>query len=503
MSNTSTGNRSSDDSDGDVFNDIGNCLKMMHELKFFLATAPVNWQKHQIIRRYYLNGTHGFVSCVFWNNLFYITGTDIVKTCLYKMECFGRKVINLKKFEEGVFSDLRNLKCGVDAILEQPKSDFLKLLFKNLCLKTKKKQKVFFWFNVPHDKLFMDALERDLKRERANHTPTTLPVAEPALSFNFNFDKDEPLESHFTNFFNNLDKSLRVPKVQALQQTITSESTEKDSQQNTDDEESDIEDFPLDYFPVSVEYPTQELQVDPIEMNNPQVVIASDRKPELSTRITPHVLTNREYYEMKGYDPVASLNSSSSLHEMAEPSYTQRTFFNPQQSQQLAYNSEDMIMPSTSVHEYFMQPEEFPPYPFPPSSAIPVNMIETDPNVQLPLNWSYYPPQTIQRPPTATSATIRPFTPGFFTAFTPTAPFGAPLLSPWADSSPQYMRSTTSKTFKHRKNGNKVSKPQHVNARSNSLTQKLKQNTTRQDNDESIDATNDAKESFNKIMSSR
>jgi transcription factor STE12 len=30
----------------------------------------------------------------------------------------------LKKFEEGVFSDLRNLKPGVDASLEEPKASF-------------------------------------------------------------------------------------------------------------------------------------------------------------------------------------------------------------------------------------------------------------------------------------------------------------------------------------------------------------------------------------------
>lgn len=46
-----------------------------------------------------------------------------------------------------------------------------------------KKQKVFFWFSVAHDKLFADALERDLKRESLNQPSTTKPVNEPALSF--------------------------------------------------------------------------------------------------------------------------------------------------------------------------------------------------------------------------------------------------------------------------------------------------------------------------------
>ncbi|AET41304.1 homeodomain family transcription factor STE12 Ecym_8007 [Eremothecium cymbalariae DBVPG len=160
-------------------------LRLIEDLKFFLATAPANWQENQVIRRYYLNNDEGFVSCVFWNNLYYITGTDIVRCCVYRMQKFGREVVERKKFEEGIFSDLRNLKCGADATLEMPKSEFLSFLYKNLCLKTQKKQKVFFWFSVPHDKLFADALERDLRREASGQPSTTRAVTEPALTFTY------------------------------------------------------------------------------------------------------------------------------------------------------------------------------------------------------------------------------------------------------------------------------------------------------------------------------
>ena len=101
----------------------------------------------------------------------------------YRFFAFGRPVTNTKKFEEGIFSDLRNLKPGTDASLEEPKSEFLDLLYKNNCIRTQKKQKVFYWFSVPHDRLFLDALERDLKREKMNQEPTTRATAEPALSF--------------------------------------------------------------------------------------------------------------------------------------------------------------------------------------------------------------------------------------------------------------------------------------------------------------------------------
>ena len=119
------------------------------------------------------------------NNLFHISGTDIVRCLSFRFQAFGRPVKNSKKFEEGIFSDLRNLKSGTDASLEEPKSPFLDFLYKNNCIRTQKKQKVFYWYSVPHDRLFLDALERDLKREKMGQEATTVAVAEPALSFEF------------------------------------------------------------------------------------------------------------------------------------------------------------------------------------------------------------------------------------------------------------------------------------------------------------------------------
>lgn len=119
------------------------------------------------------------------NNLFHISGTDIVRCLSFRFQAFGRPVKNSKKFEEGIFSDLRNLKAGTDASLEEPKSPFLDFLYKNNCIRTQKKQKVFYWYSVPHDRLFLDALERDLKREKMGQEATTVAVAEPALSFEY------------------------------------------------------------------------------------------------------------------------------------------------------------------------------------------------------------------------------------------------------------------------------------------------------------------------------
>ncbi|EMC97010.1 hypothetical protein BAUCODRAFT_130293 [Baudoinia panamericana UAMH 10762] len=159
-------------------------LQQVDNLKYFLISAPVDWSQDQYIRRFLLP-TGEYVSCVLWSNLFHISGTDIVRCLSFRFQAFGRPVKNSKKFEEGIFSDLRNLKSGTDASLEEPKSPFLDFLYKNNCIRTQKKQKVFYWYSVPHDRLFLDALERDLKREKMGQEPTTVAVSEPALSFEF------------------------------------------------------------------------------------------------------------------------------------------------------------------------------------------------------------------------------------------------------------------------------------------------------------------------------
>src|SRR3569833_1326409 len=164
-------------------------------VKYFLISAPVDWQPDLYIRRFLLP-TGEYVSCVLWNNLFHISGTDIVRCLSFRFQAFGRPVKNSKKFEEGSFSDQRNLKSGTDASLEEPKSHFLDFLYKNYCIRAQKKQKVFYWYSVPHDRLFLDALERDLKREKMGQEATTIAVSEPALSFQY--DSSQSLYEQLT-----------------------------------------------------------------------------------------------------------------------------------------------------------------------------------------------------------------------------------------------------------------------------------------------------------------
>ncbi|XPS99199.1 Transcription factor mst12 [Ascochyta lentis] len=187
-------------------------LQQVDNLKYFLISAPVDWQPDQYIRRFLLP-TGEYVSCVLWNNLFHISGTDIVRCLSFRFQAFGRPVKNSKKFEEGIFSDLRNLKSGTDASLEEPKSAFLDFLYKNNCIRTQKKQKVFYWYSVPHDRLFLDALERDLKREKMGQEATTMAVSEPALSFEFDSSQSlfeqltKAQQANSSSFNNNVQPS--------------------------------------------------------------------------------------------------------------------------------------------------------------------------------------------------------------------------------------------------------------------------------------------------------
>lgn len=163
---------------------LTNILNELVQLKYFLLTGPAQLRTQDGIHRHTLPNKEQ-ISCVVWKNVYFITGTDIVRCLSFRFEAFGREISNRKKFEEGIFSDLRNLKCDNDAVLEQPKSEFLDFLYRNSCVRTQKKQKIFYWFSVNHDRLFQDALERDLKKELTKKKSSTTPVRDPAISFQY------------------------------------------------------------------------------------------------------------------------------------------------------------------------------------------------------------------------------------------------------------------------------------------------------------------------------
>ena len=129
-------------------------------LEHFLQTASQD-PKSQL--KQFVLPNNEVISCVWWDGYPFITGTDIVKILYFRVQETGKQIGDAKKFEEGIFSDLRSLKVGHHAVLEEAKSEFLQLLHQNGCVRTQKKQKVFFWDAVDHGKLFVDALERLLR----------------------------------------------------------------------------------------------------------------------------------------------------------------------------------------------------------------------------------------------------------------------------------------------------------------------------------------------------
>lgn len=110
-------------------------MSASNALSWFLATAPSylpnvvrdpttqdEWARDtQLCPAFHRlrlpTGEH--VSCILWAGLHYITGTDIVRILSFRFSMLGRTIQNSKKFEEGVFSDLRHLRPGSGAILEE------------------------------------------------------------------------------------------------------------------------------------------------------------------------------------------------------------------------------------------------------------------------------------------------------------------------------------------------------------------------------------------------
>lgn len=139
-------------------------MESLEKLSHFLQQAPYSATEDRQIVQFSL-GNNDRVSCVKWAGNHFITGTDIVKILVWRFQLMGRQIISTKKFEEGIFSDLRSLKAPQDASLEAPRSDFLDFLHRNGCVRTQKKQKVFFWSSVNHQRLFEDARDREIRRE--------------------------------------------------------------------------------------------------------------------------------------------------------------------------------------------------------------------------------------------------------------------------------------------------------------------------------------------------
>lgn len=105
--------------------------------------------------KFLLPTTGEAIHCVAWEERHYITSFDIIKILkvLVVDDGTGKMFDGIidtadKKFEENVFSVLRQLKVGVNARLEEARSDMLDWLQRHDCIRTQKKQKIFYWCDV-------------------------------------------------------------------------------------------------------------------------------------------------------------------------------------------------------------------------------------------------------------------------------------------------------------------------------------------------------------------
>jgi hypothetical protein len=126
----------------------------------------LQYRKRGACKKFELPGCGDLISCILWDGNYHITGTDIIKIVEYRLKQQGLIVgeARQKKFEEGVFSDLRHLRPGKGARLEDSRSEFLEWLCRHGCIRTQKKQKVYKWGAVDFDRLTMEAKERLLRR---------------------------------------------------------------------------------------------------------------------------------------------------------------------------------------------------------------------------------------------------------------------------------------------------------------------------------------------------
>ncbi|PJF20170.1 hypothetical protein PSACC_00029 [Paramicrosporidium saccamoebae] len=147
--------------------------RLSDDLRNFVSSASHDWQEGEECRRFTVFGD--CITCARWNDQSLVSGVDIIKVigAMYRLANMGGSPTDRRKFEEGITSDLRSLKVGAHAILEEAHSSLLDFLYRISSVRTHKRQKIFFWDTVPFEKLYHDAAERE---NRTSQSPErTLP----------------------------------------------------------------------------------------------------------------------------------------------------------------------------------------------------------------------------------------------------------------------------------------------------------------------------------------
>lgn len=168
----------------------------VRQLETFLDFAP----SHPLIHHAVNSGTPAIlsfvlpgesqISCIAWDGLIWITGEDIIRVVQARFEAVGRPVHRFKEFRGLIVSYLRRPFEGYHKELDNVwftymnmeaeltslqifQSEFLHYLREHRCIRTRKRQKVYYWFNDRFDTLFNDILQNDSRLERQGLPPIT------------------------------------------------------------------------------------------------------------------------------------------------------------------------------------------------------------------------------------------------------------------------------------------------------------------------------------------
>lgn len=84
------------------------------------------------------------VSCVYWKHQTLLSSNDIIKAVRFIVDPEGLLDITPRKFEEHVFSVLRQYQLSLHYVMEESNSSVLNYMQQNQIIKTKKRQKLFY-----------------------------------------------------------------------------------------------------------------------------------------------------------------------------------------------------------------------------------------------------------------------------------------------------------------------------------------------------------------------
>lgn len=141
---------------------------------YIFATKPsttrlkVNGEIKETIRRGAVKKFHlspnEFITCILWDGKCYITGHDIVM--LIKLFLDDNEMVEEKKLIENIWSALRSIK---NVRLETSKSELLRWLDLQGCVRTIKTQKLFEWSSVDYHDLIDIVKSKNARSKQQQH----------------------------------------------------------------------------------------------------------------------------------------------------------------------------------------------------------------------------------------------------------------------------------------------------------------------------------------------